>query len=99
MDFISHIGKFIALVSFIIGTSLTGLYLHFDRPTTMEELGFFYIVIACIINSLYFLFLSIMLLKNKENRFPRIEASLLMLINIPVAALYLYIIITITPNL
>lgn len=98
MDLISHIGKYIALVSFIIGTSLTGLYLHFDRPTSMEELGFFYIVIACIINSLYFLFLSIMLLKNSENRFLRIEAGLLMLINIPIAVFYGYIIITLTPN-
>ena len=98
MDLISHIGKYIALVSFIIGTSLTGLYLHFDRPTSMEELAFFYIVIACIINSLYFLFLSIMLLKNSENRFLRIEAGLLMLINIPIAVFYGYIIITLTPN-
>lgn len=99
MDLISQIGKYIALVSFIIGTSLTGLYLHLNRPNSMEELGFFYIVIACVINSIYVLFLVIMLLINKENKFPRIEASLLMLINIPIGLFYSYIIITLTPNL
>ncbi|WP_339916972.1 hypothetical protein [Yeosuana marina] len=47
--------KLIALLSFIIGTTLFSLYLFFGKSNTIGTVGLYFVITAFVINSLLFL--------------------------------------------
>jgi len=96
MKNLKHFGKIIALLSFIIGTITFSLYLYFDNSNTIGSFGFYFIIIALIINMLLLVVNIIAIIIDNEHREELIKTCGIMLINIPIAILYFYIVISIT---
>ena len=95
---IKIIPQIIAILSFAIGTALLLLYLIGNNKSYYSEIGAYYILIAILINSLLFLGIIITSYFYKEYQLEIIKKSFLLLINIPIAILYLIIIIYINNN-
>lgn len=86
-------GKLIAFLSFTLGTILLSLFLYFDKSNDIGKIGFYFTLSALIINSLLFTINLIAILINKKYRIELLKTCGIMLLNIPIALLYLYIII------
>ncbi|WP_166967601.1 hypothetical protein [Yeosuana marina] len=87
--------KTIALLSFLIGTALLSIYLYFGNPNTIKTVGLYFVITAFIINSLLFFINLIGIIIDNKNRVELIKTCGIMLLNIPIAILYLYMIISI----
>lgn len=88
--------KIIAALSFILGTCLLSLYLYFNSSTKLITIGFIYVIIALILNSVLFTVNFIGMVTNKTYRLELLKTCGIQLINIPVAVLYFYLIIEFT---
>lgn len=87
------ISKIVASISFIIDTLLLVLFLFFKQEESFIMLGFYYVIGAFIINSFVLLGLLTRLILNSENRLELLKAIGIILINLPVAIGYFFIVI------
>ena len=78
--------------SLIIGTALFLLYI-FSQNTEIIILGFVYLCIATVLNLMLFLSLLIMVLSDAKSRIENLKSMGLLIINIPIAILYFFILI------
>ena len=85
--------KAIALLSFVIGTILFAIQLCFITPIGLIYSGIIFIVVAVIINTIALTALVFVLLGNTDNQSETIKTCGLILLNIPIAILYFYILI------
>lgn len=89
-------GKIIAFLSFIIGTIIVSLYLYFNNSNAIGSFGFYFVIIALIINMLLLVVNIIAIIIDGTHRAELIKTCGIMLLNIPIAILYVYIVISIT---
>ena len=76
------------LISFIIGTVFFGLYIAGNEEILIY--GLFYVLISAMTNFVILLLLSAISFNNKKYQTIILQRTSLMLVNIPVAILYLY---------
>lgn len=86
------ISRFIALCSFLIGTSLFLLFLLFNS-FGIAYIGIIYVIIACFFNSVYLIGLIIKFFQKNINRKQCLISILLVTLNIPIIFIYSYILI------
>lgn len=91
----TFIGKLSAIISFFIGTTLFVLFTFVVQSITFLKLGITFILIALLINSFVFIHLIYLAITNPSERFDVIKTCGIMLLNIPVAIGYFYLIIAI----
>ena len=89
--------KVIAILSFIIGTILFVLQLYYPYLVKLSSIGIIFIIIEVIINSILLFGLIFRLLfslifntLNHNNKLRLLKSIGLVLLNIPIAILYLY---------
>ena len=88
-----NLGKSITLISFLLGTVLIGLY-YFTVRQEFLLIGYILVTLLVIINIAVFIASLVEAIKNKPLRKKLLTNSALMLINIPVAYFYLWVIIS-----
>jgi NADH:ubiquinone oxidoreductase subunit 6 (subunit J) len=88
-------GKLTALVSFLIGTVIFGLYL-LTSAGELIFIGYGFIVIAGVVNMVILAIILIMAKKDNKNRKKLFSTSWLMVLNIPVMLIYCSIAIVLT---
>ena len=91
---INNTGKAIALVSFVIGTCLLSFYLYFGESFIPFEFSIGFIITAFIVNLIVFIVLIGYAILNTHHRFEALKTCGFMLLNIPIAVLYFYIVLT-----
>lgn len=84
--------KSIAFLSFIIGTILFVLQLY-NEALGLIYFGFIFIIIAVIINTISLLILIFSILGYTEQKLELLKTIGIVLLNIPIAFLYFYILI------
>lgn len=84
-----NLGKTVALVSFILGSVLVGLY-FFTEMAELLFIGYIYLIIIVIINIAVFIGSMVEAVNNKPLRKTLLKNSAIMLLNIPVAFLYIW---------
>jgi len=84
---ISHSARLVSLISFILGTGLFVLY-YFSDASSLLFLGLGFIIIAGLVNLIYFILVVRQTLKAKDNRRSFYVTCGLMLLNIPIMLLY-----------
>lgn len=87
--------KIVALLSFLIGTVLLAIYLYFDYLNAISMFGFYFVIIAFIANAILLIVNIIAIIIDSNYRTELIKACAFMLLNIPIAILYFYIVISI----
>jgi hypothetical protein len=92
---ISTVGKIIAVISFMFGTILFSLFLYLGESYIPIMLGVKFVIVALFINTIFFFGNLILSVTNIENRIEFLKTCGIILLNIPVAILYFYIIISI----
>ncbi len=90
-----YLGKTTAILSFIIGTTILSLFLYFDHSNLIEDIGFQYVLIAIPFNLMVFIISLIALIANNKHRVELLKTCGIMLLNIPIACYYFYIVITV----
>ncbi len=85
--------KTIAILSFIIGTSLFALQLYNKNAYALTMVGILFIGIATVVNSIALLSLVFTALKPSAYRKDLLKTIGIVLLNIPIALLYFYILI------
>ena len=87
----AHIAKLSTLISFSIGTVLFLTYIvtNFEGLLTI---GLLYLITAILVNLLLFITIVLRVIIIKEDRIEILKNLFLMLINIPIAYLYAYIV-------
>jgi len=90
-----NLGRIITFLSFIIGTSTLTLYLYFDNSNTISNFGFYFVIIALIINTLLLIINIIAILIDSKHREGLIKTYGIILSNIPIVILYFYIVLSI----
>ena len=93
-DTINTVGQVVALLSFVIGTTFLSLHLYFPNVTEILMSAMVFIVIAIVVNIIIFIALLITIATKGSNRFAHLKVCGLMLLNIPIAILYMYIVVT-----
>jgi hypothetical protein len=83
----------IAYTSFIIGTLLLVSELIFQTKDIILFTGLIYVLIAILVNSITFLLLIYQLITNAPERFETFIQIGILLVNIPIAGLYFYLLI------
>lgn len=91
---ITTIGKIVALLSFIIGTILFSFFLYFGTGFISVLTGMRFIVVASIINLILLLGNLLCLFLDLKKGFEYFKTCGIILLNIPIATLYIYIIIS-----
>ncbi|WP_456441144.1 hypothetical protein [Psychroserpens sp.] len=91
---INHIGQIVALLSFVIGTSLLAFYLYLGHNFIPLGLAFAFILATIIINSVLFIAIVGTTIIRKTERQEALKTCGLMLLNIPITILYFYMIVT-----
>lgn len=84
------ISKIITSMSFGVGTILFLTYLIYKADSLLIG-GFYYVCIAFVINLVAFLLFLICGFVDHENRFEYIRSGALLLINIPIAIFYIFL--------
>lgn len=88
----SAIGRNLFLISFLCGTAiLLGFYI--TKSWFFVWLGFYYIIISCIVNLIVFFSELLTFITDIADKKSHGNSSLLLLLNIPVAILYFFIFI------
>ena len=85
----------IALLSFGFGTILFSLFLYFGESIVPIMVGVKFVIVAILVNSILFLTNIILAITNSENRIELLKTCAILLLNIPIAILYFYIVISI----
>ncbi len=85
----NRIGRFTALISFLIGTIILIIF-YFTDSSAITEFGMIFIVVAGIINAGVFVKVLIDLINEKESRKKYVFTSGIMLLNIPIVLAYFY---------
>tara|TARA_B110000211_G_C13892850_1_gene470363 strand:+ start:242 stop:799 length:558 start_codon:yes stop_codon:yes gene_type:complete len=83
-------GNYTAIISFIVGTLIFGLY-YLTSEMNILFVGAFYIIIAVIVNFLVLISIVIRAIKESKNRTKLLKTSGLLLLNIPVLIFYVWI--------
>jgi len=91
---ISNIGKAVAILSFIIGTTLFSFFLYFGEHFIPIVVGLAFIGVAITLNVILLVANLIMSLISETNRYENLKTCGIIILNIPIAILYFYIIIT-----
>lgn len=91
---LQNIGQALALFSFMIGTCFLSLHLYYPGVSeiVMYAMGFIAIIVP--INIIIFLAILISIATKRDNRLALIKTGVLMLLNIPIAFFYLYVIVS-----
>lgn len=87
------ISKIVAGISFILGTLLLVLFLFFRELESIVMYGLYYVIIAFIINTFIIFWLIIKFVIRPEKREESLKSIGLILINIPIAIGYFFIVI------
>jgi len=87
------ISKIVAGISFILGTLLLVLFLFFREFESIVMFGLYYVLIAFVINAFIFFWLINRLVARSENWIELLKAIGIILINIPIAIGYFFIVI------
>ena len=95
MKDLSNFGRIITLFSFVLGTMLLLFYLYFDKSYTIMNIGFYFVIVAFLLNSLLFVINIVAIIINNKYRLEFLKTCGVMLINIPIAILYFYIVVSI----
>ena len=93
MNNLINTSKAIAIISFIIGTILFAIQLSFNTPIIFIYLGVIFIIVAIVVNTISLLALIFSLLGYTNQRLELIKTCGIVLLNIPIAVLYFYILI------
>jgi len=91
---LNHTGQVVALLSFVIGTSLLAFYLYFGPDYMPLGLAFAFILLAIIVNSVLFIAIIGTTMFRKTHQLEALKTCGLMLLNIPISLLYFYMIVT-----
>lgn len=89
------ISKLVALFSFVFGTILFSLFIYLGESYISIYIGVKYVIITLIINFILFMSNLLSSAVHNEKRIDYLKTCGIMLLNIPIAILYLYIIISI----
>lgn len=90
---IINTGKLIALISFALGTCLLLSFLLFPKIDSIIIIGLYYVGIAALINAILFLFLILTAFVYWDYRIKLFKTCGLMLLNIPIAIGYFFMVI------
>ncbi len=86
---IINISKAIAVSSFALGTILFMLQLY-TNSVNLIGIGFVFVILSIIINPISVITLLLFLLRNSNNKSKILKAIGFVLLNIPITALYIY---------
>ncbi len=89
---IINISRIIAVTSFILGTFIFGFF-YLTKSTTLIFIGFFYLIGATVVNSIYLIGLFIKILSKDIERKQVLISVFIMLINIPIAIIYFEVVL------
>jgi len=90
-----YIGFKLAVFYFAVGTSLFLSYLIYNNSTILM-IGYFYVLTAIISNLILEAVFLIQLLSKKEDQYKIMANMAILLVNIPIAILYFFIVLEIT---
>ena len=90
---IINTSKLIALISFALGTCLLLSFLLFPKIDSIIVIGLYYVGIATLINAILFLILIITAIAFWDYRIEVIKTCGLLLLNIPIAIGYFFMVI------
>ena len=90
MNYLIFLSRKLAIASFLGGTALFVSYSIFQIETLIQ-LGFIYVLTVFCLNGLFLLMLIISALLSKEERTEKVYAMIMIVLNIPIALLYLYL--------
>jgi hypothetical protein len=88
------IAQITSLVSFILGTILLILYIYLARADDLISVGIIYLITTFIINSILLIILLVAATINSNLRIELIKTCGIMLLNIPIAYGYFWIVIS-----
>ncbi|MBU3821159.1 hypothetical protein KO566_03730 [Flavobacteriaceae bacterium XHP0103] len=88
-----QVSKIVALISFIIGTTLFSLFLYLGESHISVIIGAKFLIVAVLINVILFVLNLLLALVPNENRIEYLKTGGFILLNIPMAILYIYVII------
>lgn len=91
-NYLSFSTKF-ALYSFGIGTTIFLLHLIAPEEDGILIIGLLFVIAAILFNSIIFLNLIYILITDSENREQTVIQILILLANIPIAALYFFLVV------
>jgi hypothetical protein len=95
MIYLINTSKTIAIFSFLIGTIIFVLHFYFIGTTTIISTGIIFIIVAFMVNSISLLALIFVLLGNSDYRIELFKTCEIVLLNVPIAVLYSYILISV----
>ncbi|WP_400077599.1 hypothetical protein [Winogradskyella sp. R77965] len=91
---IINIGKLITIISFVLGTCLLVSFILFPKEDSIVMIGLHYVGYAIVINAILLLFLIITAFVYWDQRITVFKTCGLLLLNIPIAIAYFFIVIT-----
>ncbi|SFD61332.1 hypothetical protein SAMN04489722_11343 [Algibacter lectus] len=91
---ISNIGRAVAILSFMIGTTLFSFFLYFGETFIPIGVGLGFIGVAITVNAILLVSNLIASLIYETDRYNNLKTCGIILMNIPIAILYFYIIIS-----
>ena len=91
---ISNIGRVVTILSFIIGTTLFSFFLYFGETFIPIVIGLGFIGVAITVNAILLVSNLIVSLIYETDRYENLKTCGIILLNIPIAILYFYIIIS-----
>ncbi|MTI38932.1 hypothetical protein [Fulvivirga lutimaris] len=89
---LSTFGKWLAILSFLIGTGFMATY-YFNDSGELIFYGYFFVIAAVIVNLMVFIILLIKSTLNNSNRSKLLRTAGIMALNIPVALAYFYFVL------
>jgi len=89
----NKIGIYTAIISFIIGTIFFLCFFYTDYGIGLMETGIIFVIIAGIVNTLVLFKLLKEFINNKEKRRKNLMTSAIILLNIPIAAIYFHFVL------
>ena len=84
-----NLGRAITFISFVLGSILVGLY-YFTEKAELLFIGYIFVVLIVILNIAVFIASIVEAIKNTPLRKKLITNSAIMLLNIPIAYLYIW---------
>lgn len=95
-NFLNYFPLILATVSFGIGTAIMVLYFISNDQSYYTEIGFYYLLLALLINGTAFLGLLLGSYFYKQQQLELLKKAFILLINIPISLLYLILFITLS---
>lgn len=91
-----QVSKIVTHISFILGTILFALFLYLGETYISIMLGFKFVITAVLINAIFFLCNLILAIFKNENNLEHLKTCGIILLNVPIAITYFYVIIHLT---